>query len=229
MRDSKLYTKIRDLRTQRGWTQEKLAEMLVVNPQAVKAWESPTKRALPKLDKLLAMCELFDCDLDHLTGRLEESTHDIHFVHEYTGLSEEAIKKTSSLMAEVLSHMIETDNFEKLIDSYGIFLDLLHQLDVDDVSQLSAFELQQKGNVVLSTNEAINHFKQKVTLAMEHICDTDHMTRLSQLEYKKDITDLDSLKREIRSTKGEIAYLTEHLEFLEGEVLPEIQNRKKRE
>ncbi len=47
-----------------GMTQEKLAEIMSVSRQTVSKWE--TEEALPELDKLLALSELFSCTLDAL-------------------------------------------------------------------------------------------------------------------------------------------------------------------
>lgn len=45
-------------------TQEHLAELLDVSRQTVSRWE--TDSAFPEMEKLLALCELFHCDLDTL-------------------------------------------------------------------------------------------------------------------------------------------------------------------
>lgn len=57
------------LRSSRGLTQERLAVLLGVSRQAISKWESD--RAYPEMDKLLAICDLFDCTLDEMvTGNL---------------------------------------------------------------------------------------------------------------------------------------------------------------
>ena len=52
------------LRKKRGLTQEQFAEQLEVSRQAVSKWESA--QSYPEMEKLLLMCELFDCSLDEL-------------------------------------------------------------------------------------------------------------------------------------------------------------------
>lgn len=52
------------LRTQRNFTQERLAMLLGVSRQAISKWESG--KAYPEMDKLLMMCDLFGCTLDDL-------------------------------------------------------------------------------------------------------------------------------------------------------------------
>lgn len=44
------------------------------------------------------LAEIYDCDLDYLTGRLDQKTHDLQFIHDQTGLSEKAIEKLQSLV-----------------------------------------------------------------------------------------------------------------------------------
>lgn len=55
---------IRDLRNQRNMSQNDLAEALAVSRQSVSKWE--TDSAVPELDKLVSMSELFDVTLDEL-------------------------------------------------------------------------------------------------------------------------------------------------------------------
>ena len=56
--------KLAALRKESNITQEQLAERLGVSRQAISKWESCT--AYPETDKLIKMCELFDCSLDYL-------------------------------------------------------------------------------------------------------------------------------------------------------------------
>ena len=52
------------LRATRNMTQEQLAMLLGVSRQSVTKWES--ERSYPEMDKLLKMCQIFDCTLDDL-------------------------------------------------------------------------------------------------------------------------------------------------------------------
>ncbi len=58
-------------RQQGGLTQEQLAETLGVSRQSVSKWESG--QSYPEMEKLLALCELFRCDLDTLLERQRHS------------------------------------------------------------------------------------------------------------------------------------------------------------
>lgn len=54
-------------RTQQNLSQGDLADMLDVSRQSVSKWENGG--AVPELDKLMKMCDLFQISLDELTGR----------------------------------------------------------------------------------------------------------------------------------------------------------------
>lgn len=59
-----LADKIIKLRKQKGWSQEELAEKMGVSRQAVSKWESA--QAIPDVEKILALGELFDVSTDYL-------------------------------------------------------------------------------------------------------------------------------------------------------------------
>lgn len=58
---------LQHLRATRGMTQEQLAMLLGVSRQSVSKWEA--ERAYPEMDKLLQICDLFDCTLDELVTK----------------------------------------------------------------------------------------------------------------------------------------------------------------
>ena len=59
--------KIYELRSAKNLSQGDLAELLEVSRQSVSKWE--TDNAVPELDKLIKMCEIFGVTLDELAGR----------------------------------------------------------------------------------------------------------------------------------------------------------------
>lgn len=84
--------RIKKERKDMGLDQAGLAEKLGLakeSRQTIGAWEIGNRK--PPLDALEKMCELFDCDLDYLTGRYECKTRGATDIHEVTGLSENAI------------------------------------------------------------------------------------------------------------------------------------------
>lgn len=83
-------------RKEAGLTQAQLAEKYGVHIKTVMNWEQGI--AEPSLGTLMDLTELYHCDLDYLTGRLDQKTHDLQFIHDQTGLSEKAIEKLQSLV-----------------------------------------------------------------------------------------------------------------------------------
>ena len=79
-----------------GLTQAELAEKMDVHIKTVMNWEQGI--AEPSLETLMELTELYHCDLDYLTGRIDCRTHDLQFIHDQTGLSEKAIEKLQSLV-----------------------------------------------------------------------------------------------------------------------------------
>ncbi len=55
---------LRILRKAKGYSQEQLSELLGVSRQAVSKWESD--QGYPELDKLMQLCEIFECSMDML-------------------------------------------------------------------------------------------------------------------------------------------------------------------
>lgn len=67
---------LQHLRATRNMTQEQLAMLLGVSRQSVTKWEA--EKSYPEMDKLLKLCQIFECSLDDLvqgdlTGRAPES------------------------------------------------------------------------------------------------------------------------------------------------------------
>lgn len=88
-------------------TQEELADRLGVSLKTVMNWEQG--QAAPSVDKLMELADIYHCDLDYLTGRLDQKTHDLQFIHDQTGLSEKAIEKLQSFMTEPDWDQMEMD------------------------------------------------------------------------------------------------------------------------
>ena len=85
-----LGTRIKELRKQHGFkTQDKFAESFNVSKETVQNWEQG--RFCPEVPSLYDLADYFDCDIDYLVGRIDEKTHDLQFICDYTGLSAESI------------------------------------------------------------------------------------------------------------------------------------------
>jgi len=60
-----LSDRIRTLRTEKKLSQGKLAQALGISRQAVSKWENGT--AVPDMENLIQLCDLFEVDLNYLT------------------------------------------------------------------------------------------------------------------------------------------------------------------
>ena len=74
--------KIYNLRTEKGFSQEALGEMMGVSRQSVSKWE--TDQSLPELDKIVAISDLFEVSTDYLLKEKEE----MYFATEEPGVKE---------------------------------------------------------------------------------------------------------------------------------------------
>ena len=57
-------TNLQYLRAERHMTQEQLAMLLGVSRRSVTKWEA--EKSYPEMDKLIKMCQIFECSLDDL-------------------------------------------------------------------------------------------------------------------------------------------------------------------
>ena len=62
----------------------------------LRKWRSPNGN--PTLNILVRICDLLECDIDYLLGRIEESTHTIKSIQEKTGLSETSQKRLQEII-----------------------------------------------------------------------------------------------------------------------------------
>lgn len=107
---SNLKKGLKRAREEAGLTQDELAEKMGVSTKTIRNWEQKVKaNTLPTMENLLKLADLYDCDLDYLTGRIECKTHDLQFIHDQTGLSEKAIKTLQWYVTEPDWEQMEQD------------------------------------------------------------------------------------------------------------------------
>lgn len=219
-------------RERKGITQKGLADLLGIGTATVSSWEQG--RANPPFETLMKLPEMLDCDLDYLSGRLSEPTHDIQFIHDQTGLSETAIQKLIILkkwpyFREPLSHLIESDGITNFLMTYRSFLDLLGKLKHTDGNEdrtwnFPEYRLRGDDKVVMSTDEAVHHFMHKLANEMMLICEAEYQRKIRQDRITGRAYEMDDLLEEIKGVQSEINYLTEHKQYLEEEVLPQLKD-----
>ncbi len=119
---------IKRARKARKYTQASFAEAFGVSVETVRNWEQG--KNIPEASRLLDMCGFFDCDMDYLFCRIDEKKHDVKFISEYTGLSEENIERlhqyNTSPFAykhhiESLNEILSCSDFETILKRIGGF------------------------------------------------------------------------------------------------------------
>ena len=127
---------LKSARMESGRTQEQLAEAMETSVKTIRNWEQD--QVHPSLDKLLKLCDLYQCDLDYLTGRVDCKkckTHAKQAAHEYTGLSEDSIEMLHKWNCSQDHPYFFTQNkalpiLNKLIEHEPYFIhDVLEQID----------------------------------------------------------------------------------------------------
>ena len=141
--------RIKDERRKKKLSQEKLAEaissiMAESDPDYYKGTEQNTVSnwekgvSPPPLPKLIALSEIFDCDIGYLLCDYDEPTRDLADVVEQTGLSGEAAKRLQQIhdkgqygvmkdgytlnMMDVLSELITSPRFFPMMNAISFYL-----------------------------------------------------------------------------------------------------------
>ncbi len=92
-----LADKLIQLRKQKGWSQEELAEHMDVTRQSVSKWESG--QSVPDLEKILRLSELFSVSTDYLLKDTLEETDDTHFVQDSVSLRRVSMEEANSFLS----------------------------------------------------------------------------------------------------------------------------------
>lgn len=108
-------------------SQEAFSETLGVDRSTVSAWESG--RNIPDLPTIQNLCKLLSCDLGHLLGDYDEPEKDIHFVCEYTGLSEKGLQGLRDLRYKkgVLDAFLNSPHTGPFLSALGDCLETYQQ------------------------------------------------------------------------------------------------------
>jgi len=134
--------RLRNAREAKGLTQKELAQLF--NEKygkgsidgtggmygSIKKWENGT---MPTLDRISNLCELLDCDLDYLTGKIKELKREDADIAKVTGLTPANIHKLKHWQLlkpqkiEVLNSFIGSPYFDSIIFRLTNYKDYLEQ------------------------------------------------------------------------------------------------------
>ena len=106
--------KVMNLRKQKGWSQEELAEKLDISRQSVSKWESG--QSIPDIDRILALSKLFNVSTDYLLK--DELEQDGLPTSEQDGLGEDSRPKARSISLE------EANTYLDLVRKLSVFVAL---------------------------------------------------------------------------------------------------------
>lgn len=93
--------RISELRKQRGFTQEYVAEQLGVSRQAVSKWESDI--SLPNMENMVKISTLLDVSLDDIIQTQEKNVVSLEYLEQYAYERLEKVKKIDNLVRSSLN------------------------------------------------------------------------------------------------------------------------------
>lgn len=131
----KIGQRIKEERKKIKLSQQELADKIFISSrQTIANWENGSSK--PQLEDMICLCNLFQCELGYLLVEPDYScrTRGISYVHETTGLSEEAITNLSELFTnsstkpndqishEVVDLILKTENDTCLLWNMGMYI-----------------------------------------------------------------------------------------------------------
>lgn len=158
-----------------GYTQKTFSEKFGISIETVKNWEQG--RNVPEIETIEKLCGFFDCDIDYLFNTIDCRNHDLQFIHQYTGLSEVAIKqlhhfttyRQGKVRLAIIDYFLQDakfsfgliDNINEYYSRYDYFSigkeqyfresEQLNNLAGDNLIKM--IELQESGKFVQSVNK----------------------------------------------------------------------------
>ena len=189
----------------------------------IKHYENPNYLGSPKLDKVDNICDLLGCDIDYLTGRIDYKTHNLEYISEYTGLSEEAVEIISTGKSEFGEPSLETQFIDALLTSTLFKKRFLKtMIDLYLLKQTAIKGIRESQEATYSSKEESDQIKQMLQ-------DSYKAIRFSILDYSDACLELlyslldikqimEELQNEIDSIpRKRVEYLTNKTEERKGE------------
>ena len=116
-------------------------------------WEQG--KSCPSLENFMKLCDFFGCSSDYLLYRIEEKNHDLKYICDYTGLSEEAVEALHWLKETYQQdyiHIIELLLFDALHPQQGrqsrSILSLLYYFFSVDIHNTSVYSVTNTGHIL---------------------------------------------------------------------------------
>lgn len=126
------------LRTEKGSTQEQIADEMHIKRQTLSKWEN--NESSPTVDDLMNLCEIFNCDFGFLVGEYACRKRQNTDVHEHIGLSEAAINTLSMMNTidqkeslQILSSLICNPYFQAAIQQASKAVNIAGECKARDI------------------------------------------------------------------------------------------------
>lgn len=115
---------LKELRKKAGYkTQEIFANAFGRSLDTIQNWEQG--KTWPPVNDFIELCDFFGCDMDYLTGRIEQKTHNMDYLCAETGLSAEAVDALKAIRKgtmggddlRIVSEILKSPKLPDLIQS----------------------------------------------------------------------------------------------------------------
>lgn len=185
-------------------SQEDFADKLDVNLKTIRNWEQG--RNAPELNTLINICNMLDCSPDFLLGYIDETSHDMRYISQETGLTETSIRNIQEMWLKTLTKDERT-------------LALWNKSE-------EVPELQYRKNAVQSVAELHKYWKEHGQLISGYEEDPDHYLSELVKEKKEKSRTLSALNVLLSSPTGK-AILENIYAFLHFEYEPSDEEKGK--
>ena len=210
---------LKELRKKAGYkTQQDFADNFkfskgtTVTLQSVQGWEQG--RQLPTRERQMELADAFGVNLDYLFGTIEEKTHDLQFVCDYTGLSGEAIENLRS---------------EKPGDFLFRTSTISHFFENDDICRQFFRDMQAVSNCYRYVRSELSQYGEEIQNAVAGYNEKDAERNLQKLLSGDSSVSLSSLRRSIDSALYAFSVTCAGIFLNEREELYEALSKRERE
>lgn len=114
MAKKSLGTKLRQIREENKLSQEDVAAKMEMSQKTISSWE--TDRTHPKLRELLALCDIYGCTYEYLTGTKQYDSNDIaleDIMLKLSTLDVDELMKIGDHIKVLIKQHEERENIEK--------------------------------------------------------------------------------------------------------------------
>ncbi len=174
--------RLKELREDHNETQKSLSEKIQVSERTLNNWELKSRESIPSMDSLIDLSKFFGVSIDYLLGLNDCRTFEHEYIHNDTGLSENAIAEIETIKDDSIGEYgtipTSIDLLSEILCDKD-FTEILHDLRSSIGSEQIALDSMQTfpDNRVLKNtfetvrNSNIYHLSRVFSNILEHILD----------------------------------------------------------